>query len=218
MNLLPRALALLLCLTLGACLFALQFGQRRFTEEESAGSAADLAPTEWAFARLRWYSATSGYYRGWWAMDYPKADRQFTMGMQRLTRLESRSIEHVVDINSDEIYDWPWIYAELAGRWQLTSEQAERLRTYLLRGGFLMVDNMHGDWEWATFAAGIQMVFPDRPIEDLPTSDPIYHVLYDLDERYQVPRISFVGRPYMPDARIPRWRGIRDDQGRVMVA
>ena len=61
-------------------LFAYQFREFRFTEESAEDSAANLEKTEWAFARLKWNSSSSNYFRGWWAMDYPKADRQFVQG------------------------------------------------------------------------------------------------------------------------------------------
>jgi hypothetical protein len=211
-----RLFAAVLCLAIGTALFAMQGRFRRF--QEAAPPPGGKEKTEWAFARLHWYGTSGYHFYDWWAMDYPKADRQFTQGVQRLTRVHARSMEQVVDINSDEVFDWPWIYVELAGRWTVTEDQAGRLRKYLLRGGFLMIDNMHGDYEWQTFEAGMRTIFPDRQIEDLSSSEEIYHVLYDLDERLQVPRISFVGTTYPPDAKDPRWRGIRDDKGRIMVA
>jgi hypothetical protein len=65
-------------------------------------------------------------------------------------------------------------------------------------------------------------VFPDREVEDLPDNDPIFHTLYDLDERFQVPGALFfeTGRTWEKDetGKVPHWRAIRDDKGRVMVA
>ena len=95
--------------------------------------------TEWAFARLRYPQLRTGYrWRGGgsWSTDYPKADRQFVQGVRRLTRLHTRSVEQVVDLDSDEIYNWPWIYAVEVGHWELNDVQAKKLRDYLLRGGF----------------------------------------------------------------------------------
>jgi hypothetical protein len=125
----------------------------------------------------------------------------------------------VIDAKSDDIYDWPWLYFEDAGAWHLSEEQAARLREYLLRGGFLMVDDSHGDYEWQTFLAGIHMVFPDRPIEDLKNQDEIFHVFYDLDDRVQIPGTRFIWgrRQYTPDSAIPAWRAILDDKGRIIV-
>ena len=64
------------------------------------------------------------------------------------------------------------------------------------------------------------MVFPDRPVEDLADNDEIFHVLYDIGQRFQVPGEQYVstGRTYEKDGYVPKWRAIRDDKGRVMVA
>lgn len=178
--------------------------------------------TEFAFARLMYPSFGGGYWgwRGAWATDYPKADRQFVQGVRRLTRIHTRSVEEVVDLDGDKIYDWPWIYAVEVGHWDLDDRQAAKLRDYLLRGGFLMTDDFHGTYEWDVFLASMQRVFPDRPIVEIPDDDEIFHVIYDLDERFQVPgiRYFYTGRTYEQDGVEPRWRGIYDDQGRIMVA
>lgn len=177
---------------------------------------------EWTFARFH-YDLNSqfrsfGFQR--WAADYPKSDRQFVVGVHRLTRLNARTTEHVIDAKSDDIYDWPWLYIEDAGGWDMTNEQAARLREYLLRGGFLMVDDSHGDYEWKTLLAGMQMIFPNHPIEDLKDQDEIFHVFYDLDDRVQIPGTRFIWgrRQYTPDSANPAWRAIRDDRGRIIIA
>jgi hypothetical protein len=182
--------------------------------------------TEWAFARLRYPSFRGGgrgsYYgfRGGWATDYPKADRQFVQGVRRLTRLHTKSVEQVVDLDGDEIYNWPWIYAVEVGHWGLNDAQAAKLRDYLLRGGFLMTDDFHGTYEWEVFMESMRRVFPDRPVVDIEDSDAIFHVIYDLDKRVQVPGIGPLswGVTYEQDGIEPRWRGIFDDKHRVMVA
>jgi hypothetical protein len=157
---------------------------------------------------------------GSWAIDYPKADRQFVQGVRRLTRIHTRSVEQVVDLDTDDIYNWPWVYAVEVGHWDLSDRQARTLRDYLLRGGFVMADDFHGTFEWDVFMASMQRVFPDRPVVDLENKDPIFHVLYDLDERFQVPGIQmfYSGRTSEQDGFEARWRGIYDDRGRVMVA
>ena len=83
-----------------------------------------------------------------------------------------------------------------------------------------MVDDFHGTADWESFMNGMRMVFPDRPIEDLNNSDEIFHVLYDSGERFQVPGEQYVntGRTYEKDGYVPKWRAIRDDKGRIMVA
>jgi Domain of unknown function (DUF4159) len=130
-------------------------------------------------------------------MDYPRSDRHLLEGVRRLTRIDARSVEQVVDLDgTGEVYNWPKMYAVEVGHWLLPQDQGNELREYLLRGGFLMADDFHGsepfpDYatgqplnEWEAFVASMRRVFPDRPIEDIPDNDPIFHTLYDLDERF----------------------------------
>jgi hypothetical protein len=198
-------------------------------------------PAEWTRARLRYpdvYGYPNSRYRmaggqpfpGFWTMDYPRSDRHLLAGVRRLTRIDTRSVEQVVDLDgTDEIYNWPVVYAVEVGHWVLPMDQAKQLREYLMRGGFFMCDDFHGSEffdglnEWETFAASMSKVFPDRPIEDIPDSDPIFHVLYDLDDRFQVPGYAnyfATGITYEkgPTGKQPHWRCIRDDKGRIMAA
>ena len=194
----------------------------RYEEDNPAPTPPDADErTEWAFARMRYPSGRSRWRGGGsWSTDYPKADRQFVQGVRRLTRIHTRSVEQVVDMDTEEIFYWPWVYAVEVGHWSLTDRQCERLREYLLRGGFLMTDDFHGSWEWDVFMASMSRVFPDRPVVEIPDQDAIFHVLYDLGQRIQVPGIQYwySGHIYEKDGIEPHWRGIYDDKGRLMVA
>ena len=188
-------------------------------------------PHEWTRARLKYTQYGGGGFgrRGFgggnrWTMDYPRSDRHLLPGIARLTRIDARSVEQVVELdNSDDIYNWPALYGVEVGYWSLNDEEALQLRDYLNRGGFLMVDDFHGNTEWAIFEEGIKKVFPDREIVDLPDADPIFHTLYDLDHRIQVPGEAALrnGVTYEQGnngGRDPHWRGIYDNKGRVVVA
>jgi len=122
--------------------------------------------------------------------------------------------------DGDEIYNWPWLYGVEVGHWDLTDAQAAKLRDFLLRGGFFMCDDFHGTLEWQIFTASMKRVFPDRQIVEIESRDPIFHILYDLNDRFQVPGAQFLrsGRTYEYDGVVPHWRGIYDDKGRLMVA
>ena len=126
----------------------------------------------------------------------------------------------MLEVTDDTIFDYPWLYAVEVGRWYLDDVQAARLREYLLRGGFLMTDDFHGSREWASFVESMQRVFPDRPIVEIADTDEVLHVLYDVDERIQIPGIAALryGVTYERDGVTPHWRGIYDDAGRLMVA
>ena len=223
---LPYTGVLLMLLSTSGALLAYQRIRLQDLQEENTsrypGGADDK--TEWAFARLRY----DGFYGGGfnrrggsrWTVDYPKADRQYVQGVRRLTRLDARSIEQVVDPDTDELFDWPWVYAVEVGAWDFSADQATRMREFLLKGGFLMVDDFHGTAEWQMFQAGLRKIFPERAIEDLPNEDEIFHGLYDLDQRFQVPGVQYLnsGRTFERDGVNPVWRAVRDDNGRVVVA
>lgn len=178
--------------------------------------------TEFTRARLMYPSIRMGWRRySSWTIDYPRSDRHLLAGIRRLTRLHTRSVEQPVDLDDgDDVYNWPFLYAVEVGHWDLTDAQCKKLRDYLLRGGFLMTDDFHGTQEWDVFMTSMSRIFPDRPVVDLDSKDAIFHVLYDLDERVQVPGAQWLetGRTYEKDGYEPRWRGIYDDKGRVMVA
>ena len=181
--------------------------------------------TEWTRARLRYpsflnvHGRRDGYRR--WTVDYPRSDRHLLEGIRRLTRIHTRSVEQVVDLDgSDDVYNWPMMYAVEVGYWNLSEEEAAQLREYLLRGGFFMCDDFHGTVEWENFMASMRRVFPDRPVVDLPNKDPIFHTIYDLEDRFQIPGAQFLysGLIYEYDGFEAKWRGIYDDKGRLMVA
>ena len=105
-------------------------------------------PHEWVTARLMWRSYRGGrmaFGFGGWGTDYPGGDRNLIEGVRRLTRIDVRSVEQAVDLDgSDDVYNWPFLYAVEVGQWLLDENEAKQLRDYLDRGGFLMVDDFHG--------------------------------------------------------------------------
>src|SRR4051794_38813499 len=227
----PAIIGLILLLSLWSALYAQRgFGGQRpwwYGEHEDEGPPPDAnEKTEWAFARLKYPSYGRPPDARWarmgnWTIDYPTADRHFSSGVRRLSRIHARSEYQVVDLDSpDGIYDWPWIYAVETGHWELTDKQAVKLRDYLLRGGFLMTDDFHGTFEWDIMMRSMVKVFPDRPVVDLDNRDAIFHVLYNLDDRFQVPGVATfgTGHTYEYDGVEPKWRGIYDNKGRIMVA
>lgn len=181
---------------------------------------------EFQFVRLAYSSNNYGRGGGgWgrrqrWQTDWPDAEYHFSRGVDRLTRVAVADQGRILTPLDEEIYDFPWIYAVEVGYWYLDDQEASRIRDYLLRGGFLMVDDFHGTWEWAAFVASMERVFPDRPIIDIPESDEAFHVIYDLDQRIQIPSRQFIysGVTWEQDGYTPQWRGIYDDEGRLMVA
>ena len=98
-----------------------------------------------------------------------------------------RSVEQPVNLDEHEEFDQPWLYAVQVGEWGPTPKQCEELREYLLRGGFFMADDFHGIYRTAVFLDSMKMVFPDRPVVEIPDGDPIFHTVYDLSTASRFP-------------------------------
>jgi len=168
--------------------------------------------------------ASRGGWRPWYAIDWPEAEDHLSQGLRRLTRLEVANDSVHIRTVDDRIFDHPWLFAQQVGRWTLSIEETDRLREYLMRGGFLVVDDFHGAREWSNFAEMIQRMLPGYPIIEIPDDDPLLHVLYDLDRNTQIPGARHLYRG--PDGQTlaqlpggpPHWRGIYDDEGRLLVA
>ena len=161
----------------------------------------------------------SGCGPGSWLTDCPEAEEHFTMGVGRLTLVDIGD-GRMLKLGDDSLFNYPWLYAVEVGRWYLDDTDAARLREYLLRGGFMMVDDFHGTQQWQIFMESMQKVFPDRPIVEIEESEEVMHVLYDLNKEIQIPGIYAIQRgvTYEQDGVTPHWRGIFDDKGRLMLA
>jgi uncharacterized protein DUF4159 len=179
---------------------------------------------EFHFARLVYRNSPYSRRGGWggrpaWATDYADAEFNVMQGIGRFTGIDLASVDidgnggRLIQLTDDTVFDYPWLYAVEVGQWVLDEDEAAKLREYLDRGGFLMVDDFWGEDEWSIFTDSMQRVFPDRPIEELGEDHELLHVLYDLDQRTQIP-----GRRGQRPGTVPRWRAIFDDNGRLMVA
>ena len=158
-----------------------------------------------------------------WTQDYPRADRHFAQALRRLTRVNVRSVEQPVNLDDgDDVFNWPWLAAGEMGDWKLTDAAGAKLREYLLRGGFLMLDDFWGTEEWDRFEESMKTrVSGPRRSSRSTIPIAIFHTVYDLDDRYQVPgQWALRARHDVPErmATMAHWQGIYDDTGRLMVA
>ena len=204
------------------------------------GIHLDPPARELRFARLRYngnFMGFGGRGRESWRTDAFDAEAHLLMGIRRLTRIdaidsqkvtmatlcdpnEMREAFVVCSPTDENLFDFPFLYAVEVGRWYLDDVEAKALREYLERGGFLMVDDFHGTDQWYGFMESLQRVFPDRDVVDIPDDHEVFHVLYDLDQKTQIPGIYplMSGITYEEDGVTPHWRGVFDDSGRLMVA
>lgn len=173
------------------------------------------------FVRIKYSS-----YRGWsrWATDFPDAELNFSYRLQQLTSLKVDPNGRILELTDPELFRYPFIYIIEPGDLSFTDEEVQTLRRYLLNGGFLMVDDFWGEAEWENFYQEIKRVFPDREPLELPHDHPIFHCVYDLSEKPQIPSIgaAIQGRAQgitweRHDAQEVHYKGLFDDKGRMMA-
>lgn len=169
-----------------------------------------------------------------WQADCSDSDPHFISAIQRMTRINIKGQSQSISLLDESIYDYPAIYMVEAGFAAFTEPESDNLREYLLRGGFLLVDDFHGAYQWSKFEQWIGKVFPEREIIDLPKDHEVFHVHFDINEFVQIPGLRALclnqgaswERPMSKAASViesnlsrqePAWRAILDDAGRVMV-
>ena len=175
------------------------------------------------FVRIA-YHGNAWRWRSSWPMDFPDSDLNFSYRLQQMTSLKVDPNCRVLQITDPELFDFPWIYIVEAGGLHFLEEEVPILKRYLLNGGFLMVDDFWGEAEWDNFYREIKRVFPDLEPEELPITHPIFHCVFKLKEKPQIPMVEigiqseYTGITWeRPDAKEVHYRGIFDDKGRMMV-
>jgi hypothetical protein len=233
---------LLMAAFIGAgAVFARRYSNRRYSERRGVPNWTpnrEFSYDIFTFVRIRYSTEYGGGYYGGgygrgrgrgfrggsWATDYPDSDLNFSFRLQQLTSMEVHPEGLVLELTAPELFDYPFIYMLEPGRLVFSEEEVKCLRRYLLNGGFLMVDDFWGQAEWDNFYYEIKRVFPDREPVEIGLSHPIFHAVFDLKERPQIPNIDLAlrGRPYgitweREDARQVHYKAIYDNNGRMMA-
>ena len=183
------------------------------------------------FARVRYSSGYGGY--GWgrrggrWTTDFPDSDLNLSYRLQQMTSMKVSPDGRVIDLTNPELAVYPWIYIVEPGALQFSDEEVIALRKYLLNGGFLMFDDFWGDRAWNNVEREMKRVFPERSFFELPLEHPLYHCVFDIKTKGQVPAIHTGERSkhdgitwethHDGDTRTVHHRAIHDDKGRLMV-
>src|SRR5262245_37158166 len=157
-------------------------------------------------------------------VDWPDSDYHFTLGLGRLTRMDTAEPRHM-RLTDDRLFDHPWVYATQAGYWGLNPAETKQLGEYLLRGGFLVVDDFWGPEQWEVFRLTMDRALPGAAISDIMETDSVMHVVYDIQEkdRTYIPgtrhlRMGASGPTIVQQLDPPAWRAIHDPKDRVVVA
>jgi len=211
-------------------------GQGPGSPFQNPWESAEPAPfptNAFTFCRIQ-YDSYGGGRRSWskWRVDYPDSDYNFSLRLSQLTSIEvsrhpdGRIRHDIVRLDDPALRHYPFIYMVEVGSIMLSQAEVEGLRNYLLRGGFLMVDDFWGEEEWANWSYEFDRVLPpeEYPRFEIPLDHPIYHMVFELDEVPQVPALdNFLRtglsyeRPWEPGTDTPHIWGVNDKEGRLMA-
>jgi hypothetical protein len=182
------------------------------------------------FCRIMFRSAYGGD-GGGWDVDYPRADLNFPFRLGQYTGtpvnrdLRGEPNHVLISPTDDRLFTCPFVMMTEVGRADFSPEEAETLRRYLLKGGFLWADDFWGEYAWDVWATAIAKVLPQAefPIIDVPMTHPLFHSFFEVREIPQIPSINFYfdsgGQTSErgPDSQVPHARAIADETGRVLV-
>ncbi len=168
--------------------------------------------------------------QGWWT-DYPDADINFSIRLSELTKTRvsrdpAGDPNHIVVRLTDEaLFQCPFAIIEDAGSSSFGDDEVEALRAYLVKGGFLWVDDFWGPYAWENWTTELARVLPpgEYPIRDVPLEHPIFRALFEVKALPQIPSIQFwrqsggATSERGPDSAEPHMRAIADRHGNVMV-
>ncbi|WP_182865213.1 DUF4159 domain-containing protein [Rhodopirellula sp. JC639] len=228
----PRILVLLTTmLIIGATSVALAQWRRRFRsiEEDRRGVPQwevdrQFPGDNFTFARVRYDSYYGRGGGGGWRTDYPDSDLNFSLRLQQLTTIKVNPDPVIVNLTDDNLSDYPFLYMIEPGSLVFSEAEVLALRKYCFNGGFLMVDDFWGDRQYENLEFELARVFPDRKPFEVPLEHEIFHNVYDMKEKPQVPAIGRAwGSVTWEDTRdgsdnsVPHYRAIVDDKDRIMV-
>ena len=220
--------------------FAQRRGRGGYRDYSPENITRDIFPgNTFTFCRIQYSSGYGGGrwgggYGGGWATDYPASDLNFSQRLTELTTInvnrdDTGNIEHIhMPLTDPRLFDYPFIYMVEVGSLEFDDAEREILKSYLLRGGFLLVDDFWGDAAWNNWVYEIDKVLPSDtyPVVDIPLSHPIFHIVFKIKEVPQIPSVghydywrqtgdTYEGQPTTDPS--PHCRGIFDKKERLLA-
>ncbi|MGH7463176.1 MAG: DUF4159 domain-containing protein, partial [Longimicrobiales bacterium] len=202
-------------------------GEGRYWEPLRSGLPEQR--TGFMFCRLQYESITSFPSGYGWSTDYPRSDRNFMTRLPQLTItpttkwLDGDIGNAVVRPGDPDLFQCPFVFASDIGTAGFNAAEVKNLRNYLLKGGFLWVDDFWGGYAWGNWVEQISRVLPEYEIEDLPRDHPVFSSFYSLSEVPQIPSMQSwyrTGGSAQEDSfepGPPHMRAISNDQDRILV-
>ena len=189
---------------------------------EDLPTPRDIDRSGFVYARLRyhpvpdWYQRSRGNPEIPWHHDYPDGDTMFPTALKRLTAVHTTEDSYqIVDIDSKELFKYPFVYLGEPGLLDLLPDDVKNLREYLDRGGFILADDFRGNAEdnshMENWVIQLRKLYPDREMVSVPGTHPIFHIFFDLDPTTMLP-------PYVQYNSGPvQFLAVLDDLNRIKI-
>ena len=204
------------------------FGGRGFGNVRKA-TPADFDGT-FQFCRIAFASDPRGD-GGGWSADFPRADINLSIRLSELTKTRvgrdsyDEPTHLLIQLTDPELFDCPFTMMTEVGAASFNSAEAENLRLYLEKGGFLWADDFWGDYAWEWWEAQLRKALPanEYPMVDLTPDHPLFHAQFEIKETPQITNIGFFTRTggqtseRGAESAQVHTRAIFDKQGRMMV-
>jgi hypothetical protein len=140
-----------------------------------------------AFVRLRYATGLGGYGRRGsrepaWAHDYPTADIHMMKIVNDLTTVGPHiDGSNIYSLDDPELMDHPIAYMSEPGFWSMSDDEAKGLRTYLLKGGFIIFDDFRGR-DWWNLEEQMRHVLPEGHFVEIDASHPIFNSFFEIKD------------------------------------
>ena len=166
-----------------------------------------------------------------WSTDYPDAELNFSIRLSEITKTrvardnDGEADHVVVRLTDDLVYQCPYLHMEDVGTASFTEPEVLGLRNYLLKGGFVWVDDFWGTFAWNNWVSQLARVLPpsEYPIVDIPPDHAVLKTLFDVKQIPQIPSIQFWRTSgggiseRGSDSAVPRMRAVVDKHRNIMV-
>ena len=228
-----RGVAALVVLVLASATYAFaQRGAGNLFNEPARLASTQMPDADFTICRLMYTSVRREPSGGGWRTAYPYGEINLMIRLSELTKTPvpfaraREPMHYVVRLTDDALFECPFTMASDVGTIGLSPAEAEQLRLYLLKGGFLWVDDFWGTLAWEQWTRELSKVLPpsEYPIEDVPLTDPIFSSQFVVSSIPQITNIGFWRRTRGretsergDDSREAHFRAIRDSHGRIMV-
>lgn len=175
-------------------------------------------PPTTEFIAARWHFGTNGDigHMGW-SHNYPQSDRNLNDFLERTTRINLEEASYlIVELGSEEVFDYPFAYVSEPGEMELTEQEVINLREYIAKGGFVLMDDFDGTWQWAQMVSQVRRAFPENSFIPLSIEDPVFQILNPIDDFQDMANyvpggeITYYGL-YNPDGSIAILAGHNND-------